>query len=110
METIEGNKLIAEFMEYPTKELKGRVTDGLAKKLYSDWNSLMSVVEKIEGLGYKTYIVFFDGMTKMHQTSIDKDNTCLIKQVNKSKIQSVWLACIEFIKWYNTCNRNPFKQ
>ena len=47
---IKGGKILATFMDYPTKSVRGRITDLLASKMYRDWNSIMTVVDKIEKL------------------------------------------------------------
>lgn len=66
---------------------------------HSDWNWLMKVVEKIESLEHWT------------ETSGGLQNICLIGSINSScesfkavaetKIEAVYTACLEFIKWYN---------
>lgn len=77
---------------------------------HSSWDWLMPVVEKIESLGFWVKI--------MGHTSFDnKYKSCDIKKQKsksdgdylynyegdwmESKIESVWLAVVEFIKWYN---------
>lgn len=100
---IENNKLIAEFLgekeqpynfpQHGTLRLNGDFkTEFFDNQLqfHKDWNWLMEVVEKIESL---------------------EDNNQLMdcfKQSNKvcslpiyTKIEAVYNACIEFIKWYN---------
>jgi hypothetical protein len=117
MTTTENNKLIAEFMgilniddtKYieTLKEMKsnglyfeqGYMTSEL--KYDTDWNWLMPVVEKIEELGYDFDInkrendnnVFIRGSQYSKTTS------------NKTKIEAVYNACVEFIKWYNNQNK-----
>lgn len=91
----ENNKLIAEFMGYPKHKI-----DFVGKRLnfenskhntyHKDWNRLMEVVEKIEGIG-KTELKF----------SVHFENVKL-----SSDIQVVYNACVEFIKWYNEQNKN----
>ena len=90
---IENNKIIAEFMGakltknlkimYPVYEGDSSYVKNL--KYHSDWNWLMPVVEKIEGIG-KTELKF----------SVHFENVKL-----SSDIQVVYNACVEFIKWYN---------
>lgn len=89
-------------------------------KYHSSWNWLMPVVEKIEQLskGNSVYIntsqfELYDapftectiwvrdepsggisGLSKWHTTNEDR-----------SKIKSVWLSVIKFIKWYNNQNK-----
>ena len=107
---MEDNKLIAEFMGSKVT-INNYFVNGMYQtlkdeelKYNSDWNWLMEVVEKIESLtdinsngcfmvlesiGFNAKFIFDDG------TRILKDNK------GESKIQSVYNACIEFIKWYN---------
>jgi hypothetical protein len=90
--TTENNKLLAEFMGltqteinyyyFPKFERAFRLGD---LKFHSDWNWLMEVVEKIERVG-KTEFKF----------SVEFEKVKL-----SSNIESVYNACIEFIKWYN---------
>lgn len=102
MNLIENNKLIAGFLKKkyyddcivihngavctsnPSGELWAKC------RYHSDWNWLMEVVEKIE--------------------SLEENNNLMdcFKQSNKvcglpiyTKIEAVYNACIEFIKWYN---------
>jgi hypothetical protein len=115
MNTLENNKLIAEFLGYELFKDKyyelsqfGYIkTNGewsdifypTTLKFHKDWNWLMEVVEKIESLGYFFKIV--------SQTSliVDKDEKCLSLSVyRKTKIDSTYEACLEFIKWYNAQN------
>lgn len=91
MNTIDGNKLIAVFMNYPTELTKGRITDELAANLYNDWNSLMPVVEKIESLGFSFYIVCKGCFLN------DKPPSTF----GETKFQAVYTKVVEFINWYN---------
>lgn len=103
MEDIDGNELIAAFMGYPlTKEV------GLLS-FDSDWNLLMPVVEKIEGLNngksFSFYIVKNECdiafASKWDEKGNEFDAPYFI-QKKESKIQSTWLAVVEFILWYKT--------
>lgn len=110
---IENNKLIAEFMQHDwDMEVNNELCildtsfEKVERKLqYSDWNSLMPVVEKIESLGYDTEIVCRqdDGG---HCFYIN-DSKVFSSQMG-SKKEAVYSATIEFIKWYNkTANEKP---
>ena len=107
MNTTENNKLIAEFMGY---QVLGICCDTYPKyeeveslpileDMFRDWNELMEVVEKIESLGYSVYIspsmVYINGNigTIIHPIIIGD---------SLSKIEAVYNACVEFIKWHNT--------
>ena len=75
MNTQEKNRLIAEFMNFPTKELGGRLTDGALInicKYHTSWDWLMPVVEKI---GNENYLSF--------------------------DIEDTYNNVVEHIKWYN---------
>lgn len=123
---IEGNRLIAEFMEAikqahisdslfwfdnPPTIFSSHQWDDFAMKYHSSWDWLMPVVEKIENI---------------NNTEVDiKGNLCLIsfiedghwtgrvlkgmggkeKPSNEFKIEAAWEAVVEFIKWYNTQNK-----
>ena len=71
-EIIEGNELIAKFMEYeiPNQtyvKLKWIVYDGVfqSMKFHCSWDWLMSVVEKIEQEGHLVHIVKQNVMIKI---------------------------------------------
>lgn len=101
MTTIEQNKLIAEFIGLKI------ITDGISlfdtnyrplKQYHKDWNALMEVVERIEGLGYSIEI----NKQEEHDYQclvVKKD--ILIQEFSNTKIEAVYNACIEFINWYN---------
>ena len=95
--TTENNKIIAEFMgciiHIQTKAYL--TTDGYFHdkdlKFHSDWNWLMEVVEKI----YTTKASY-----NLHKNIED---AFIYKSENR--IESVYNACVEFIKWYNNENK-----
>lgn len=123
-EAIEGNKLIAEFMgakfypewtsdiyksPFPTfdfeenrpAESSSRFWSPSGLEYHSSWDWLMPVVEKIEGLKFTVKII---------------DRACFIstypetiiagRRIEGTKIKAVWLAIVEFIKWYNQSKKN----
>ena len=99
MNTTENNKIIAEFMEHkPTFEVY--IDDVLTtlerpiKNYNSDWNWLMEVVEKIESI--KGTQIFINGIS----CEIMFKGRVISKHFN-TKIEAVYNACVEFIKWYN---------
>lgn len=122
MKTIEeGNILIAEFLgcyKYPENsfdnvwsyEIYGHldfVDDGEYEKHYylpsemkfhSSWDWLMPVVEKIEGLGYDTEIVYRpdDGG---HCFYIN-DSPIFSSQMGGKK-EATYTVVVDFIEWYN---------
>ena len=98
METTENNKLIAEFLgiKYIYDDKFDNAHDELIRliveqgymlselKYDSDWNWLMSVVEKIVNLK--------DTYAQERQKVFNSISPNLLTTYN---------ACIEFIKWYN---------
>ena len=134
MKTLENNKLIAEFLGYidngcsedgflihPITNYDVEIS---SLKYHEDWNWLMEVVEKIESLNlgnttiktvfseedlyinsnvsflimYKECYVNFFGEMKVYENWIS------VTECN-SKIEAVYTACVEFIKWYNNQNK-----
>ena len=106
----ENNKIIAEFMGIqPIKA----ISDNTGKTYYyynnsemedyealpeyhSDWNWLMQVVEKIETHGFT-----FD-IKKNWSCITRKGEKIIIRwEEDNNKIEAVYNACLEFIKWYN---------
>ena len=81
---------------------------GRCGKQLSDYNQLMKLIEKIESLDYtsvymsKTYLgefyieIFYDTPSYKSQNK----KTILIKDKTLSKEESIYKACIEYIKWY----------
>lgn len=113
--TTENNKIIAEFLGYNVvKEqdflnsnydenlLNDRLMIDRQLKYNSDWNQLMQVIEKIESLDY----VF-----AIHNETVNVFNGQNNSQYYneyfeyKTKIESVFNACLNFIKWYNEQNK-----
>lgn len=110
-EIIQGNRIIAEFMglqydDHDEKWHDGKyfATDSL---LYNtDWSRLMPVVEKIESVGHSTTISsdVREAITDKYCCEILHKGALvsnLFYKNSKTKIEAVWLAVIEFIKWYN---------
>lgn len=98
----ENNKLIAEFMagekdkQVYIKHLNAWYDNCMGYKYNTDWNWLMEVVEKIESLGFEFTI-------KRSWAKITRKNENIVArwEDDKTKIESVYNACLEFIKWYN---------
>ena len=112
---IENNKLIAEFMGFEScyrPFTEGSESDVFMElpecgscieledlKYNSSWDWLMEVVEKIESLGFETsldkngFFVRYNGSNTQNGLFI------------KVKIEAVYNACVEFIKWYNNESR-----
>ena len=120
---IENNKLIAEFLDWEFDDLSETFETTFLKlvepqafgdeqfscKLQvfeldfnSDWNWLMEVVEKIESLNY----VFEIKITWCRIKQIENGNVIVLRwEEDKTKIEAVYNACVEFIKWYNNQNK-----
>lgn len=82
-------------------------------KYHSSWDWLMPVVEKIENKNFQFQICAdFINISATNPSFMIRKK---FKGVNidmgipETKIQGVWLAVIEFIKWYNE-NHNSQKQ
>ena len=115
LEIINGNKLIADFMglSYCTKyqyeglyknyEHNDRICNYNELKYHSDWNWLIEVVKKIEELNNNIYQVDIlqEGCKISIRCKQFIDKTVSKLPDNTTKINAVWLAIVEFIKWYN---------
>lgn len=122
-EILQGNRILAEFMEYEAESQFGtmRWHTGFNYEecgdswtdLYEDgelrfhlsWDWLMPVVEKIESLGYAVLICY---ARVVIECCVMSDKTVIYKNDNNSipKIKNAFLACVEFAKWY----KNQSKQ
>ena len=126
---IENNKLIAEFMGvfdkilstsnihswsdapfyYTTEDTREKVIKNISKytKYSKDWNWLMKVVEKIESIEYGIYQVDIlqEGCKILERCRLLIDKRVGKLESDTTKIESVYLACVEFIKWYNNQNK-----
>lgn len=115
MSTIENNKLIAEFLNKKYKDdyivvgdwhkctvnPSGDVWEKC--KYHSDWNSLMEVVEKIEGFEDENRCAKYNFIIEQSFVEIIDNNNSdtLFFTDNDTKQISVYKACVEFIKFYN---------
>ena len=72
-------------------------------KFHSDWNWLMKVVEKIESIedGIYQVDILQEGCNILKRCALFIDKRVGKLESDTTKIESVYLACIEFIKWYN---------
>ena len=126
---VENNKLIAEFMGefdkilstgnihswsdapfyYTTEDTREKVIKNISKysKYSKDWNWLMKVVEKIESIedGIYQVDILQEGCKILKKCSLLIDKTVSKLEPDTTKIKSVYLACVEFIKWYNEQNK-----
>ena len=116
MKTIEKNKLIADFMGCKDKNTALQTIAERLKddeiwlpfhnvesinnlKYHKDWNWLIEVIENIESLGYRIEIV-----KHICRIYLSNKETIIISE-NIPKIEAVYNACVEFIKWYNNQNK-----
>lgn len=113
--TEENNKIIAEFLgkEYKdnyivignwnicTQNPTGAVWEQC--KFHSDWNWLMEVVEKIESFEDENRCAKFNVIIEQSFIEIiDCANSEeIVKLDHDNKKLATFLACVEFIKWYN---------
>ena len=90
---IEGNKDIAEFMGVlryrPDADFielnESDLCELIDAEYHSSWNWLMPVVKRI--------LIIASEMDEMERYHVVIDNM--------PDVQAVWLAVVEFIKWYN---------
>ena len=123
----ENNKLIADFMGIDTfhhevfgwysNEEEHQSEEGKSTPLAYNWSWdwLMPVVEKIESINetdtsYGNLVditTTYVRITRKKENTIYGEPTIVIdrKTVAVSKIDAVYKAVIEFIKWYNEQNR-----
>jgi hypothetical protein len=127
MNTLENNKLLLEFLDnvFKVSTFKGEllIENIQSWKHYEDYdeiefdfNLLMEVVEKIESLKPFQLMdrnwIGFD--VKIYKTFNTQTHYCTIKYLKEqgdmtisngfsksNKIESVYNACVEFVKWYN---------
>ena len=116
---VENNKLIAEFLvnnEGGLVKLEENIFSTIDEfeipddyltikdlKYHKDWNWLMRVVEKIENLQDENNCAIYNVQTEQCFVEIIINHTSetIVEVDSNSKIQAVYRACIEFIKWYN---------
>ena len=109
----ENNKLLAEFLGFELTTdsisiLYYTEDRGLKQlpKFNSDWNWLMQVVEKIEDENFKdeakNCVSFLIKIVNTDCQIVDifKDRF-EINIYGNTKIEAVYNACVEFVKWYN---------
>ena len=113
MKNLENNRLIAEFMNYNLEIVNNEVYfthDDMLESLSdeelhfdTDWDWLMTVVDKIENYNEFTSVLFYPNsctIIKSREFSAD-DNYFEISIDSFTKIEAVHEAVLEFIKWYN---------
>lgn len=120
---IEGNKLFAEFLNDEKFGLIGKTdfhdgnnyvdTFNLPSgtpykfnelKFHKDWNWLMQVVEKIESIKDKKTDIKFDVVINVKVCCVGGVFEYIYQATAETKIEATWIACLEFVKWYNKQN------
>lgn len=101
--TAQNNKLIAEFMQlekYSNNEYlaNGMICNENILYYHSDWNWLMEVVEKIESLNFTTSIYHLP--KSLNTVKIISGGADVVGINGSTKIESVYNAMVEFVKWY----------
>ena len=113
---VESNELIAKFIGVELLKDLLDSKNGFINinidiyeqcKFHSDWNWLMKVVEKIESIedGIYQVDILQEGCKILKKCSLLIDKTVSKLEPDTTKIKSVYLACVEFIKWYNEQNK-----
>ena len=89
-------------------------------KYHASWDWLMPVVEKIANIptlyehGLFKYMVDVElnpitgiKIEDMYKRNFDfeEEEGFVFEEYKFSFIENIWLACIEFIKWYNSCQK-----
>jgi hypothetical protein len=109
MNNIENNRMLAEFIGYNFEIVNDEVyfthddmLEAIAEEdlnFQTDWNLLMELIAKIEDLGNDVLIT-----TNYIQIAFDEGEQFVVVEDIKNKIEAVYNACIEFVKWYNEQN------
>ncbi|WP_138481645.1 hypothetical protein [Dyadobacter bucti] len=114
MDTIEGNKLLADFNRYLEKARESKdpylyamehayQNNGL--KYHSDWNWLMSVVEKIEAIGEDSFVVHsYANVAQIKKLSGHPGGVLIFRSVGDTKIEAVWKVVLQFVNSHNNPN------
>jgi hypothetical protein len=111
MKTTESNRMIAEFMGMKSHDQDSSVLLKMTRQgnevvllrelqYHTSWSWLMSVVEKLEGIGVNVIIgrMFCD---IGYSDPLNKDKNFDVRISSGVKMNAVNGAVIEFIKWYN---------
>jgi hypothetical protein len=104
---MKDNELIAEFMGLESGYMGVGIMYRWGTMSYkpealqydTSWDWLMPAVEKIESLEF-TFVI--DNNEANILSDVDCDKGLLILKQYPTKIQSVYAAVVEFIKWYNS--------
>lgn len=123
-EIEEGNKLIAEFMGLKEPvfnpisnsflvylpDCSFNNNEGLIGyapvKWHTSWDWLMPVVEKIERNGAIIEIWLSIGKGCRITVPKSKEGHWFAGRESNELIEAVWLAVVDFVKWYNSNNQS----
>lgn len=111
MNTTENNKSIAEFLGWTLDDeelntFRKRV-NGIYRyanfKFQTDWNDLMEVVEKIETIEEQRFLFQISTRQGFYAEVRERFSyeTKIEDAWGETRIEAVYDACVEFIKWYN---------
>ena len=115
-EIIEGNRLIAKFINYPTMFPRIKIGTGetyeeeVLPNFHYSWDFLMPAVEKIESMDSlrnntawsDTYFVNdFNKMVEIGKHGV-KEPIAVVwrKSHTEPKINAMWQSVVKFIVWY----------
>lgn len=109
-EILKGNEAIALFMglSYCKDSLKGSCSvPSLSElKFATSWDWLMPVVEMIETTAFANDVYYdFNIIGGCQVLVISQDGDEVVAESEKTKILSVYVAVLKFIKWHET-NKN----
>lgn len=90
-EIKEGNKLIASFMNINSDKIP---------EYHKDWAALMNTVLEIEKGNYG-----IKQCRKVVEIYFDDTKEIIIKEKRTNRIESLWNALVNFIKWKNENNK-----
>ncbi len=125
---IENNKMIAEFLDWEFDDLSETFETPFLKLVdphafgdeqfscrlqdfeldfHTDCNWLIKVVEKIENLQDENSCAIYNVRIEQCfvEIIINHISETIVEVDSNSKIQAVYQACVEFIKWYNEQNK-----
>jgi hypothetical protein len=96
-EIIENNKLIASFCN--NKDVTINIPDFFM--FHNSWSCLTPVIDKIEAIeSYKCEFYSVE-ITRTYVTIRGTTKGIYYKIENGDKFTALWLAVVDFIKWYN---------
>jgi hypothetical protein len=86
-----NNKLLADFINCENPQ----AWEDMPSLFEYNWNWLMQVVDKIESLGVVVEI-------RENVCYIETTPTDYYSELEETKIQATYNACVRFVKWYNS--------